>query len=585
MRLLASGLRRLPARAVAFALCMGLSPRLQAVAFSPGAAPGATPAEASSPPDADLSTSFLQPGSGRGDFEFAMDATSLRPAGPGKTLVRVLVQLPARAILEQTRADAASLGIRLSAFDAGSALRALAGRDTLAAAADEDAAEDEAVARRDARGRAEGKAQSVLGSYEGVQVLAEASAVTELRAAARRDLRQTDYRLADVALELAPGDYVLETVVENRSRSKPGLLDRLRRRQLSSVARLMVRVPDLTREPALADLAFQSGHGTHADYASRLYGLLNDSLHVRTTLFAHGECVVRAVAADRGGEMHWRDSLRVNVAGSQELTFHASVNTLPAGQFVLRVSAQGLEGGVSTARGFDVIWSVASWQKPRRDLDLEAEIVLIDAQYQAFRGLPPGEKERYMEDFWRRHDPTPDTAHNELREEFNRRVAYADLNFTESQRGALSDRGKVYIRYGSPTELHAEAVPGHLAGRGAEEALDKVDDAYVATEHGGRKGQEDAKEWEILGSSAGSDPRDAALRRQEYRRVIPPASEVMSYELWIYSGSGSPLMPEDRAVALDSGLRLLFVDLEGYGRYRLRKSSASLAIPGLATGH
>ncbi len=54
--------------------------------------------------------------------------------------------------------------------------------------------------------------------------------------------------------------------------------------------------------------------------------------------------------------------------------------------------------------------------------------------------------------FWARRDPTPGTPQNEFREEFERRVAYADQNFgIGRQRGSLTDRGKVLVLFGAPT--------------------------------------------------------------------------------------------------------------------------------------
>jgi GWxTD domain-containing protein len=56
--------------------------------------------------------------------------------------------------------------------------------------------------------------------------------------------------------------------------------------------------------------------------------------------------------------------------------------------------------------------------------------------------------------FWAKRDPTPGTPDNEFREDFQRRVTYADQNFTSSKvRGALSDRGKALIVFGPPTRV------------------------------------------------------------------------------------------------------------------------------------
>jgi GWxTD domain-containing protein len=510
--------------------------------------------------------STLQPGTARGDFDFQADVTALRPVDPGRTLVRVLVQLPVRDFLAQTRAERADFRLQLRVYSAHSAFAALAARRLEASQDDE----------RSERDRAEGTdvaVEHLMSDFDAAERIADAE--RRARIEGRLDaLLDTDFRLFDLSLEVAPGDYVFEILGENLSRRKPGLLDRLRNRPLAAVARQLVRVPDLARTPALADPTFHIGLA-RSNYAARLYGLLNDSLHVRATLFGDGAFDVHMTASDRAGEVHWRDSLQVAVVGSRELSWSTSVNAMPAGQYVLQVTAVGADGGAQVARSYDVAWALATWTRPRRDHDTEADLVLHDDEFDTYKALPLGERERFLERFWSAHDPTPETAANEALDEFHRRLAYADLNFPETRRGALSDRGRVYVHFGAPDEVQVEAVPGHLAGRGAEEALEKVDDAYVASEH------RQAEDPDKMGSTRGTSAWDRSLRTQERSRVIGPANEVVSYELWLYHGGGDPLLPADEGVAIDAGLRVLFVDIAGHGRYRLRKSSARLDIRGL----
>jgi GWxTD domain-containing protein len=516
------------------------------------------------PTDAGVA-STLQPGSARGDFDFQTDVAALRPVENGRALVRVLVQLPVRPFLEQTRADHADVRLRLRVFDAQTAFAALASRS---AAAAEDDPHDRAESEQ-----ADVALDALIDELDDVEAIAQAERRGRVEGQAAQ-LLETDFRLFDLSLEVAPGDYVFEVLGENLSRGKRGLLDRLRKRPLAAVARQLVRVPDMARQPALADPTFHIGHGTRADYASRLYGLLNDSLHVRTTLFGTGPFDVRITVADRAGEVHWLDSLAVDAAGQRDIGWSTSVNTFPAGQYVLQLRAAGSGGGAEVARSFDVAWALTSWTKPRRDLDTEADLLLRDSELETYRAQPVGERERFLDRFWAAHDPSPETAVNELMDEFHRRVAYADLNFQETKRGSLSDRGRVYVHFGAPAEVQMEAVPTHLAGRGAEGAMAKVDDAYVASEH--RDNDPDP-----MGSTQGTAGWDRTVRNQERNRVIGLANEVVSYELWLYKGGGDPLLPEDRGVAIDAGLRVLFVDVNGYGRFELRKASARLDIRGL----
>ena len=59
---------------------------------------------------------------------------------------------------------------------------------------------------------------------------------------------------------------------------------------------------------------------------------------------------------------------------------------------------------------------------------------------------------RYRE-FWKKKDPTPNTEENEMRNEYYRRVAYANANFSHYIEGWRSDRGMVFILLGSPNNV------------------------------------------------------------------------------------------------------------------------------------
>jgi GWxTD domain-containing protein len=62
------------------------------------------------------------------------------------------------------------------------------------------------------------------------------------------------------------------------------------------------------------------------------------------------------------------------------------------------------------------------------------------------------EREQFIEQFWLRRDPTPDTIENEYKEEHYRRIAYANEHFASGIPGWRSDRGRIYIVHGPPDE-------------------------------------------------------------------------------------------------------------------------------------
>ncbi|HEY2934211.1 MAG TPA: GWxTD domain-containing protein [Acidobacteriota bacterium] len=84
---------------------------------------------------------------------------------------------------------------------------------------------------------------------------------------------------------------------------------------------------------------------------------------------------------------------------------------------------------------------------------LEEEVVWIisNAEREKFRQLKDDStREAFIEEFWRRRDPTPSTPRNEYKEEHYRRLLYATRMFQEGIPGWKSDRGRVYILHGPP---------------------------------------------------------------------------------------------------------------------------------------
>lgn len=78
-----------------------------------------------------------------------------------------------------------------------------------------------------------------------------------------------------------------------------------------------------------------------------------------------------------------------------------------------------------------------------------------DAEVEALKKLPPADRAKGWEDFWRKRDPTPDTPRNEALIDFVRRVRYADQHFQGFGSGWRSDMGKTYIRYGPPDQIES----------------------------------------------------------------------------------------------------------------------------------
>lgn len=87
--------------------------------------------------------------------------------------------------------------------------------------------------------------------------------------------------------------------------------------------------------------------------------------------------------------------------------------------------------------------------------------IITDAERQAFTRLQNDEeREQFVEQFWLRRDPTPDTIENEYKEEHYRRIAYANERFNSGVPGWKTDRGRTYIKFGPPDEVASHPSGG-----------------------------------------------------------------------------------------------------------------------------
>jgi len=95
-------------------------------------------------------------------------------------------------------------------------------------------------------------------------------------------------------------------------------------------------------------------------------------------------------------------------------------------------------------------------------LEEEVPYIISDEERAAFLQLQTNEeREQFIEAFWQRRDPTPDTVENEFKEEHYRRIAYANERFASGIPGWRTDRGRIYIIWGKPDEIEAHPTGGN----------------------------------------------------------------------------------------------------------------------------
>ncbi|MCC6328861.1 MAG: GWxTD domain-containing protein [Acidobacteria bacterium] len=157
-------------------------------------------------------------------------------------------------------------------------------------------------------------------------------------------------------------------------------------------------------------------------------------------------------------------------------------------------------------------------------VNTDVDYIITKEEKKAFYALVTDEeRENFIENFWRRRDPNPDTEENEYREEYYERIAYANQHYTSGIPGWRTDRGRIYIAWGKP-----DSVESHPSG-----------------------GSYDRPSYEGGGSTS-----------------------TYPFEIWFYRHLDN----------VGDGIEIEFVDPTGTGEYRIARNAnekdALLMVPG-----
>jgi GWxTD domain-containing protein len=94
-------------------------------------------------------------------------------------------------------------------------------------------------------------------------------------------------------------------------------------------------------------------------------------------------------------------------------------------------------------------------------LDEDVRWIITPQEEQAFKHLSNDEeRDAFIENFWQRRNPSPDSPENEYRDEIYARIAYANEHFAAGKPGWMTDRGHIYIAYGKPDDIDSHASGG-----------------------------------------------------------------------------------------------------------------------------
>src|SRR6267154_3962858 len=102
-------------------------------------------------------------------------------------------------------------------------------------------------------------------------------------------------------------------------------------------------------------------------------------------------------------------------------------------------------------------------------LDQDVTYIIRDEERKAFKNMSNDEeREAFIEQFWLRRNPNPDSPENEFREEHYRRIAYANEHYAAGKPGWKTDRGHIYISFGKP-----DSIDSHPSGGSYERPMDE----------------------------------------------------------------------------------------------------------------
>jgi GWxTD domain-containing protein len=94
-------------------------------------------------------------------------------------------------------------------------------------------------------------------------------------------------------------------------------------------------------------------------------------------------------------------------------------------------------------------------------VDEDVHWIITDQELQAFKGLSNDEeRDTFIENFWRRRNPNPDSPENEYKDEYYARIAYANEHFAAGKPGWRTDRGHIYIAFGKPDSIDSHPSGG-----------------------------------------------------------------------------------------------------------------------------
>ena len=296
-----------------------------------------------------------------------------------------------------------------------------------------------------------------------------------------QDLESTqdpNARVNDVIpLSLSPGTYDLEVVVEDLLGEKQGICHRKMEVRNFEVASTDVTISDIAFSAEIERSEDRQDRFMHNGY--RIVPNLTRSYGVGKSLKCYFEVYGFAVdpAADddsfylsysvvdtSGMVVKSYDVKRIRKPGESCVKADSlDLGELPSGGYGLLVQVRDRLTR-QTARALRRFQILSAGQAAQELTEEEKELwryysdiryVATEKEQRLFKSFDQKGKERFLRQFWKDKDPTPETPLNEALMEHIRRMKYSENQFAAqvNKRGSETDKGRVYIKYGAPDDI------------------------------------------------------------------------------------------------------------------------------------
>lgn len=312
----------------------------------------------------------------------------------------------------------------------------------------------------------------VVYNQKGRQVTGDVLSNTQWVGSYDQTNSRQEFTLTQFHFSLPPGEYRLSVWVENQHSKE--IIRKETQATVPSFDGSSLMLSDLLLVDETGPVETQSGALANGDLpvvprVDRIYSDLHPQLSFYFEIYdlssdgPEGSFYeVVSEVADLFGEVVLVDSS--TVLRQKHLSFgHRSlvITSLEEREYFLRLRVRDPETGRTAQREtpFTVRWSILGHvSKDYQEAIEQLRYIATADEYKTLKEAQGDERKEAWLKFWADRDPTPGTPENEMKDEYYRRIEYANAHFSVVGPGWKSDRGRVYIVYGRPDEIERHTM-------------------------------------------------------------------------------------------------------------------------------